>query len=130
MPYFLVDVRGDPTRAAGLLAKNGIQNIVHDAPRTLTARLAADRRERGVDVVLIREAGSDRIDISAADAELSGVASRRRASLAVTVAELSARHGGSPQPRDCHVGRLLAEWVGAWEVAALDARALAKAVEA
>ena len=48
MPYFLVEVRGDPARAAGLLAKNGIQNIVHDAPRTLTARLSADDRESAV----------------------------------------------------------------------------------
>jgi hypothetical protein len=42
MPYCLIEVRGDPARAAGLLAKSGIQNIVHDAPRTLTARLSAD----------------------------------------------------------------------------------------
>ena len=48
MPYFLVEVRGDPARAAGLLAKTGIQNLVHDAPRTLTARLSADDREVAV----------------------------------------------------------------------------------
>jgi hypothetical protein len=48
MPYFLVEVRGDPARAAGLLALRGIQNLVHDAPRTLTARLSADDRESAV----------------------------------------------------------------------------------
>ena len=45
MPYFLVEVRGDPARAAGLLALQGIQNLVSDAPRTLTARLSADDGE-------------------------------------------------------------------------------------
>jgi hypothetical protein len=42
MPYFLVGIRGDPAHAAGLLAKSGIQNVVDDAPRMLTARLSAD----------------------------------------------------------------------------------------
>jgi hypothetical protein len=48
MPYFLVEVRGDPARAAGLLARQGIQNLVHDSPRTLTARLSADDGESAV----------------------------------------------------------------------------------
>lgn len=48
MPYFLVEVRGDPARAAGLLARQGIQNLVHDAPQTLTARLSADDRATAV----------------------------------------------------------------------------------
>jgi hypothetical protein len=48
MPYLLVEVRGDPARAAGLLAKSGIQNIVHDAPQTLTARLSADDGQSAV----------------------------------------------------------------------------------
>ena len=48
MPYFLVEVRGDPARAAGLLALRGIQSLVHDAPRTLTARLSADDGESAV----------------------------------------------------------------------------------
>jgi hypothetical protein len=58
MPYFLVGIRGDPARAAGLLAKTGIQNVVHmqhtspegaadDTPR-LSARLKADDRESAV----------------------------------------------------------------------------------
>jgi hypothetical protein len=37
----LIEVRGDPARAAGLVARQGIQNLVHDAPQTLTARLSA-----------------------------------------------------------------------------------------
>ncbi|MEK6271471.1 MAG: hypothetical protein AABM42_02335 [Actinomycetota bacterium] len=50
MPYFLVGIRGDPARGAGLLAKAGIQNVVHldDAPRTLTARLSAADGESAV----------------------------------------------------------------------------------
>ena len=48
MPYYLIEVRGDPARAAGLLALQGIQNLVHDAPRTLTARLSADDGESAV----------------------------------------------------------------------------------
>ena len=48
MPYYLIEVRGDPARAAGLLARQGIQNVVHDAPRTLTARLSADDGESAV----------------------------------------------------------------------------------
>jgi hypothetical protein len=46
--YFLIEVRGDPARAAGLLAKTGIQNVLHDAPRTLTARLSADDGDTAV----------------------------------------------------------------------------------
>ena len=50
--YFLVEVRGDPARAAGLLALQGIQNLVSDAPQTLTARLSAnDGRARCVGCV-------------------------------------------------------------------------------
>jgi hypothetical protein len=52
MPYFVVEVRGDPARAAGFLALQGIQNLVRvqhtspegsadDAPG-LMARLSAD----------------------------------------------------------------------------------------
>jgi hypothetical protein len=48
MPYFLVEVQGDPARAAGRLALQGIQNVVHDAPQTLTARLSANDREAAV----------------------------------------------------------------------------------
>jgi hypothetical protein len=48
MPYFLIEVRGDPARAAGLLAKSGIQNLVHDAPQTVTARLSADDGDTAV----------------------------------------------------------------------------------
>jgi hypothetical protein len=33
---------------AGLLAKNGIQNMVHDSPRTPTARLSAEDAESAV----------------------------------------------------------------------------------
>jgi hypothetical protein len=53
MPYFLIEVRGDSARAAGLLAKSGIQNVVDphtspapdDVPWTLTARLSAEDGE-------------------------------------------------------------------------------------
>jgi hypothetical protein len=31
MPYFLVPIRGNPDRAAGLLGKAGIQNVVTEA---------------------------------------------------------------------------------------------------
>jgi hypothetical protein len=50
VPYYRVTVRGDPARAAGLLAAVGIQNVVSldDAPQTLTARLSADDGESAV----------------------------------------------------------------------------------
>jgi hypothetical protein len=40
MSYFLVGIRGDPARAAGLLARAGIQNLVAD--EGVTARLVAE----------------------------------------------------------------------------------------
>jgi hypothetical protein len=46
MPYYLVWIRGDPARAAGLLAKAGIQNLVAD--EGVTARLVAEDGERAV----------------------------------------------------------------------------------
>jgi hypothetical protein len=46
MPYFLVWIRGDPARAAGLLAKDGIQNLV--ANKGVTARLVAESGEKAV----------------------------------------------------------------------------------
>jgi hypothetical protein len=46
MPYFLVWIRGDPARAAGLLARAGIQNLV--ANEGITARLVAEDGERAV----------------------------------------------------------------------------------
>jgi hypothetical protein len=46
MPYFLVGIRGDPARAAGLLAKAGIQNLVAD--EGVTARLVAENGENAV----------------------------------------------------------------------------------
>ncbi len=48
MPYYLVEVRGDPARGAGLLARQGIQNLVADASQTLTARLSADDGDTAV----------------------------------------------------------------------------------
>jgi hypothetical protein len=48
MPCFLIEVRGDTARAARLLGWQGIQNLVHDAPQTLTARLSADDGETAV----------------------------------------------------------------------------------
>jgi len=50
VPYYRVTIRGEPARGAGLLAKAGIQNVVHldDAPRTLTARLSAANGESAV----------------------------------------------------------------------------------
>jgi hypothetical protein len=48
MPYYLIEVRGDPARGAGLLARQGIQNVVHDALQTLTARLSANDGESAV----------------------------------------------------------------------------------
>ncbi|MEK6326447.1 MAG: hypothetical protein AABM66_02830 [Actinomycetota bacterium] len=56
MPYFLVGIRGDRARAAGLLAVAGIQNVVHhsspedatdDGP-ALGARLSAKDPESAV----------------------------------------------------------------------------------
>jgi hypothetical protein len=46
MPCFLVWIRGDPGRAAGLLAVHGIQNLVAD--EGVTARLVAEDGERAV----------------------------------------------------------------------------------
>jgi hypothetical protein len=46
MPYYLVGIRGDPARGAGLLAKAGIQNLV--ANEGITARLVAEDGERAV----------------------------------------------------------------------------------
>jgi hypothetical protein len=46
MPYFLVCIRGDPARAAGLLARAGIQNLVAD--EGVTARLVAENGEKAV----------------------------------------------------------------------------------
>jgi hypothetical protein len=54
MPYYRVTVRGDPTRASGLLGLAGIENVVagprdpHAPGRTLIARLPADNGELAV----------------------------------------------------------------------------------
>jgi hypothetical protein len=48
VPYFRVEIKGDVARGAGLLARAGIQNVVDDAPRTLTARLSAQDGEAAV----------------------------------------------------------------------------------
>ncbi len=45
MPYFLIDIEGDADRAAGLLAVNGIQNLVAEG---VTARLVAEDGERAL----------------------------------------------------------------------------------
>ena len=55
MPYFLVGIRGDPARAEGMLALNGIQNLVAD--EGVTARLAAEDGERAVGRVRAALAG-------------------------------------------------------------------------
>ncbi|HXF00297.1 MAG TPA: hypothetical protein VN458_08110 [Solirubrobacterales bacterium] len=49
MPHYLVDVRGDAHRAAGLLALAGIQNLV--AEEGVIARLSAENGERAVERV-------------------------------------------------------------------------------
>jgi hypothetical protein len=49
MPYFLVGIRGDADRAAGLLAQAGIQNLVSlddTFARTVSARLHAETAEQ------------------------------------------------------------------------------------
>ena len=57
MRYFLVWIRGDPARAAGLLAKAGIQNVVSkdvkDAPAggDIAARLSAKSPELALERV-------------------------------------------------------------------------------
>jgi len=65
----LVELRGASGEAC-LFGEGSGGFVVAGAHAELNA-LAADGRERGVDVVLIGEAGSDRVDISAAEAELS-----------------------------------------------------------
>ncbi len=55
MPYFLVGIRGDPARAAGLLAKSGIQNVLaKDVPvrGDIAARLSAESAELAIECVL------------------------------------------------------------------------------
>jgi len=49
VPHYLVDVRGDAHRAAGLLALAGIQNLV--AEEGVIARLSAENGERAVERV-------------------------------------------------------------------------------
>ena len=64
MPYFLVPIQGNVDRAAGLLAKVGIQNVIYDAPtagaevpaghvpaRRVVARLSAVSAEQAADRV-------------------------------------------------------------------------------
>jgi hypothetical protein len=54
MPYYLIWIRGDPARAAGLLAKAGIQNVVsEDAPARgdVAARLSAKSVELALERV-------------------------------------------------------------------------------
>jgi hypothetical protein len=46
MRYFRIRVEGDAHRAAGLLAKSGIQNLVDD--EGVTARLVAEDGQRAV----------------------------------------------------------------------------------
>ena len=65
----LVELRGASGEAC-LFGEGSGGFVVAGAHPELNA-LAADGRERGVDVALIGEAGSDRVDISAAEAELS-----------------------------------------------------------
>ena len=49
--YFLVEVRGDPARAAGLLARSGIQNLVQRCPSDTDRPPQRRRRgERGASV--------------------------------------------------------------------------------
>jgi hypothetical protein len=47
MPHYRVDIRGDTHRAMGLLAKQGIQNIIaeHERTKRVTARLSSDSPE-------------------------------------------------------------------------------------
>ena len=49
MPHFLVAIRGEDARAAGLLAVAGIQNVVTDDG--IAARLRADDGEQAVERV-------------------------------------------------------------------------------
>jgi hypothetical protein len=64
MPYFLVPIRGNPDRAAGLLAKAGIQHVIsladsagaevpagHVPARAVAARLSAESGKLAADRV-------------------------------------------------------------------------------
>ena len=58
MAYFLVPVAGDRARAAGLLALNGIQNVVSE-DGGLVARLAAPDPQKALVRVLASLEGGD-----------------------------------------------------------------------